>query len=120
MFGNEDSIVDSKVEISEINEPELEAVEKNIEPELKAEDETFDETEEVGNFKAEQDDQSEHDVYESRIQSSLNGDYWRQPKQITGISFYKWKKLRCTNPETPKGLLFTINCFELSSVWLSQ
>ena len=51
--GNEDSIVDAKVETAEISEPELEAVEKTIEPELKAEDETFEETEEFGKFKAE-------------------------------------------------------------------
>ena len=52
---NEDSIVlyDTKVETAEINETELEAVEKTIEPELKAEDETFEETQELGEFKAE-------------------------------------------------------------------
>ena len=52
---NEDSIVlyDTKVETAEINETELEAVEKTIEPELKAEDETFEETKEFGKFKAE-------------------------------------------------------------------
>ena len=50
---NEDSIVDTKVETAEISEPELEALEKTIEPELKAEDETFEETKEFGKFKAE-------------------------------------------------------------------
>ena len=67
---NEDSI-DDEVEISE---PELEAVEKTIEPELKSEDETFEETKELGEFKAKSAKQAK------RIQSSLNGNYWRNPK----------------------------------------
>lgn len=52
---NEDSLVHTKVETAEISEPELEAVEavEAIKPELKAEDETFDETKELGKFKAE-------------------------------------------------------------------
>ena len=59
-----------KVETAETTEPEFEAVEKIIEPELKVEDETF----ELGKFKA------EHESYGSRILSSLsNGDYWRHP-----------------------------------------
>ena len=48
-----EEVHDTKVETAEISEPELEAVEKTIEPELKAEDETFKETEELGKFKAE-------------------------------------------------------------------
>ena len=71
---NEDSI-DDEVEISE---PELEAVEKSIEPELKSEDETFEETKELGEFKAKSAKQAKK--ADQRIQSSLNGNYWRNPK----------------------------------------
>ena len=74
---------DFKVETAETSEPEFEAVEKIIEPELKAEDETFEETKESGKFKAESAERvkrAEHDVYGSRILSSLNGDCWRHPK----------------------------------------
>ena len=72
---NEDSI-DDEVEISE---PELEALEKTIEPELKSEDETFEETKELGEFKAESAKEAKKADL-SRIQSSLNGNYWRNPK----------------------------------------
>ena len=74
---------DFKVETAKTSEPEFEAVEKIIEPELKAEDETFEETKESGKFKAESAERvkrAEHDVYGSRILSSLNGDCWRHPK----------------------------------------
>ena len=65
-----------KVETAETTEPEFEAVEKIIEPELKVEDETF----ELGKFKAERVKRAEHESYGSRILSSLsNGDYWRHP-----------------------------------------
>ena len=41
---------DFKVETAETSEPEFEAVEKIIEPELKAEDETFEETKKLDKF----------------------------------------------------------------------
>jgi len=44
----------TKVETAEISEPKLEAVEQTIEPELKAEDEHFEETKEFSKSKAEQ------------------------------------------------------------------
>ena len=60
---------DFKVETAETSEPEFEVVEKIIEPELKAEDKTFEETKELGTFKA-----------ESAKRVKRAGDYWRHPK----------------------------------------
>ena len=63
---NEDFMVFTKVETAEISEPELEAVEKTIEPELKAEDETFEETKELGEFKAESAERAERAAPKSK------------------------------------------------------
>ena len=56
----------TKVETAEISESKLEAVEKYVEPELKTEDETFEETKELGEFKAESAERAERAAPKSK------------------------------------------------------
>ena len=67
-----EEVYDTKIEFTEISariRSELESVEKFIE-----------ENEDFKAGLAERVKRAEHDVYGSRVLSSLNGDYWRHPK----------------------------------------